>query len=316
MSKAVAKQCMSEISAYFDAPANQSHPCPGASSLPESCSHLLFNTSTSQYQPLHHSYTTSAPANPSSSPTPSASITDCTKNKSYNPQTPTTMGLLDPFWNAVDTTIAGAGATVGGAIQGIGDGITQTGRNVGDSIAGAASGYGNYVNDSANYVRDATGAPGVRAGSASNPLGLTRNKEAAKMTGMPKYTAPNKGGQKTIAPPPPKTIGPSDKQRSLASTNAANLARAQAAKRREAAAAGQNKSGTVTGRPAAGATTPQAKKAGATPKTPAAKPPASAKKPTPATGKPAAPASQAQKKTGGTVTGRPAAGKAAAGMKK
>ncbi len=213
------------------------------------------------------------------------------------------MGILDPFWNAVDTTIAGAGATVGGAIQGIGDGISQTGRNVGDSIAGAASGYGNYVNDSANYVRDATGAPGVRAGSASNPLGLTRNKDAAKMTGMPKYSAPNKGGQKTIAAAPAqKTIGPSEKQRSLASTNAANLARAQAAKRREATTAGQNKTGTVTGKPAA-------KKAGGTAK-PAA---AAAKKPAPASGKPSP--AQGAKKTGGTVTGRPAA-KPAAGVKK
>ena len=225
------------------------------------------------------------------------------------------MGILDPFWNAVDTTIAGAGATVGGAIQGIGDGITQTGRNVGDSLAGAAAGYGNYVNDSANYVRDATGAPGIRAGSASNPLGLTRNKDAAKMTGMPKYSAPNKGGQKTLPPPPTaqKTIGPSDKQRSLASTNAANLARAQAAKRREATAAGQNKTGTVTGKP-------QAKTAGGAPTgapKPAAKAPTSAaKKPTPTTGKPSAPASQGQKKTGGTVTGRPTAGKPAAGVKK
>ena len=218
------------------------------------------------------------------------------------------MGLLDPFWNAVDTTIAGAGATVGGAIQGIGDGITATGRNVGDSLAGAAAGYGNYVNDSANYVRDATGAPGTRAGSASNPLGLTRNKEAAKMTGMPKYSgSSNKGGQQKAigAPPPkpgaaPKTIAPSDKQRSLASTNAANMARAQAAKRKEAT----RKAGTGTpAKPAAAAGKPSPASAAA-----------AGKKPTPSvTGRPS-PAQQAQKKTGGTVTGRPA--KPATGVKK
>ena len=227
------------------------------------------------------------------------------------------MGILDPFWNAVDTTIAGAGATVGGAIQGIGDGITQTGRAVGDSIAGAASGYGNYVNDSANYVRDATGAPGVRAGSASNPLGLTRNKEAAKMTGMPKYSsAANKGTAQAQKPntPAPKTIGPSEKQRSLASTNAANLARAQAAKRREATAAGQNKStGTVTGKPAANpaaSSAPAATKKPA-PKTSPAAAAAAAKKPTP---KPSTGAASAAKKP--TVTGRPAAKSAAGGVKK
>lgn len=231
------------------------------------------------------------------------------------------MGILDPFWNAVDTTIAGAGATVGGAIQGIGDGITQTGRAVGDSIAGAASGYGNYVNDSANYVRDATGAPGVRAGSASNPLGLTRNKEAAKMTGMPKYSgAVNKGavGQKPSTPAPPKTIAPSEKQRSLASTNAANIARAQAAKRREAAASGQSKTGTVTGKPAAKpaakpptASAPAGAAKKSTPKTSPAAAAAAAKKPTP---KPSTGAAQAQKKP--TVTGRPAAKPAAEGVKK
>ena len=205
------------------------------------------------------------------------------------------MGFLDPVWATVDTVIAGAGATVGGAIQGVGDGISMTGRNIGDGIAGAAAGYGNYVNDSANYVRDATGAPGIRAGSASNPLGLTRNKEAAKLTGMPKY-APYKApaGQKAITAAPPRTLAPSSKQRSLASTNAANIARAQAQQRREAAAAGANKTGTVTGKPAQ-------KTGGTVTGKPAAKPAstAAANKPTPtATG---------AKKTGGTVTGKPAA---------
>ena len=95
------------------------------------------------------------------------------------------MGLLDPFWTAVDTTIAGAGGAVGGAIGSVGDGITQTGRSVGDGIANAANGYASYVNDTANYVRDATGASGVRKGTAVNPLGLSQEKGAAWSYGAP-----------------------------------------------------------------------------------------------------------------------------------
>ena len=38
----------------------------------------------------------------------------------------------------------------------VGDGISQTGRNVGAGIAGAAGGWGSYVNDGAHYVKDAT----------------------------------------------------------------------------------------------------------------------------------------------------------------
>lgn len=212
------------------------------------------------------------------------------------------MGLLDPFWNAVDTTIAGVGSTVGGAINGVGDGISATGRNVGDGIAGAAGGYGSYVNDTANYVRDATGAGGVRAGSASNPIGLTRDKDAARSGGMPKYTpykAPPSSTSSTKAigaPPNPKAAtGPAKNTRSIASQNAALAAKERAstaANARQLAIDKQKSMGGVTG------------------KAPAAKGPAAgaaggAKKPTGTVAGKGAPntAAGAAKKTGGTVTG-------------
>ena len=59
------------------------------------------------------------------------------------------------------------------------------------------------MNDGANYVKDATGAGGVRVGSAGNPLGLAKSKEAARASGFSSYT-PYKGKpsteQKAIMP--------------------------------------------------------------------------------------------------------------------
>ncbi|KAF6237095.1 hypothetical protein HO173_004563 [Letharia columbiana] len=192
------------------------------------------HTSTSSLVPPHNSNNTLQLQNY----IPHPSIISPTPNQPHQPTPTTTMGLLDPFWNAVDTTVAGAGTAVGGAIQSVGDGISQTGRNVGDGIAGAAGGWGSYVNDGANYVKDATGAGGVRVGSAGNPLGLAKSKEAARTGGFSSYT-PYKGGnkastktteQKAIMPAAPSAAGKTEqtKARSAVGAQVAADARAKA----------------------------------------------------------------------------------------
>ena len=100
------------------------------------------------------------------------------------------MGFFDPVWTAVDGVVAGAGAAVAGGISGLGEGISSAGKSAGDSVAGMANGYADYVHNSANYVRDATGAEGVRKGTAANPLGLTSDKASARSYGAAKNLPP------------------------------------------------------------------------------------------------------------------------------
>ncbi len=86
------------------------------------------------------------------------------------------MGLLDPVYNAVNNTvkgaIAGGGAVAGDTVAGVGSTIASTGRGIGDSVTGFTRGWGDYAKDTGNYVKDYTKAPGQRAATAANPLGL------------------------------------------------------------------------------------------------------------------------------------------------
>lgn len=88
----------------------------------------------------------------------------------------TTMGLLDPVYNAVSNTvkgaIAGGGAVAGDTVSGLGSTISSTGRGIGDSVSGISRGWGDYAKDTGNYVKDYTKAPGQRSSTAANPLGL------------------------------------------------------------------------------------------------------------------------------------------------
>lgn len=88
----------------------------------------------------------------------------------------TTMGLLDPVYNAVSNTvkgaIAGGGAVAGDTVSGLGSTISSTGRGIGDSVSGISRGWGDYAKDTGNYVKDYTKAPGKRSSTAANPLGL------------------------------------------------------------------------------------------------------------------------------------------------
>lgn len=88
----------------------------------------------------------------------------------------TTMGLLDPVYNAVSNTVkgavAGGGAVAGDTVSGLGSTISSTGRGIGDSVSGISRGWGDYAKDTGNYIKDYTKAPGKRSSTAANPLGL------------------------------------------------------------------------------------------------------------------------------------------------
>ncbi|KAL8990382.1 MAG: hypothetical protein Q9169_008134, partial [Polycauliona sp. 2 TL-2023] len=111
------------------------------------------------------------------------------------------MGLLDgvfaPVYSAIDSGIAGAGGTVGNAVTGVGSSISNTGRNIGDAVSGTIGGWGDYATDTGNFIKDATGAVGSRSGTASNPLGLDRDKAMSRQFGMDKG-APYKSRPKSV----------------------------------------------------------------------------------------------------------------------
>lgn len=60
----------------------------------------------------------------------------------------------------------------GDTVAGVGIAIASTGEGIADSVNGVARSLANYVKEQGNYVKDYTKAPGPRAPTASNPLGL------------------------------------------------------------------------------------------------------------------------------------------------
>ena len=70
---------------------------------------------------------------------------------------------------AISGTVATAGNYAGSALAGVGNGI----NGVGESINGTIRNYGDGAKDYGNYVKDWTKAPGARAATSRNPLGLT-----------------------------------------------------------------------------------------------------------------------------------------------
>ncbi|MCJ1469760.1 60S ribosomal protein L23A [Pseudocyphellaria aurata] len=124
----------------------------------------------------------------------------------------TTMGLLDPIYNVVNSTIngaiAGAGAAAGDTVSGVGGVISSTGQGIGDSVTGYARNWGDYAKDTGNYVKDYTKAPGPRVGTAANPLGLAGNQSRSAPLHMgtsSSKTTPS-AKKKTSAPEPRKQI--------------------------------------------------------------------------------------------------------------
>jgi len=49
------------------------------------------------------------------------------------------------------------------------------------SITNQSRGWGDSVREYGNGIKDATGASGPRSGTATNPLGIARNKESARL---------------------------------------------------------------------------------------------------------------------------------------
>ncbi|KIW25803.1 uncharacterized protein PV07_08946 [Cladophialophora immunda] len=82
----------------------------------------------------------------------------------------------------VSSTVASAGAFAGGAVNAVGNSI----NGVGESINGTIRRYGDGVKDYGNGIMDWTQAGGVRAATASNPLGLS----AGKTGGRRQVTSP------------------------------------------------------------------------------------------------------------------------------
>ncbi|MCJ1439216.1 hypothetical protein MMC27_008607 [Xylographa pallens] len=91
---------------------------------------------------------------------------------------------------AISGTVATAGNYAGSALAGVGNGI----NGVGESINGTIRNYGDSAKDYGNYVKDYTKAPGARAPTSRNPLGLTDSPAI-------KYTAPKPQAKKALPAP-------------------------------------------------------------------------------------------------------------------
>ncbi|EXJ54051.1 hypothetical protein A1O7_09388 [Cladophialophora yegresii CBS 114405] len=88
----------------------------------------------------------------------------------------------------VSSTVSSAGSFAGGAVNALGNSI----NGVGETINGSIRRYGDGVKDYGNGIMDWTSADGLRAATASNPLGLSAGKTGGKrqVTGGGVYRAP------------------------------------------------------------------------------------------------------------------------------
>src|ERR1700753_4396210 len=89
--------------------------------------------------------------------------------------------VSDALAPPVSSTVASAGSFAGGAVNAIGNSI----NGVGETINGSIRRYGDGVKDYGNGIMDWTSSDGVRAATASNPLGLSGGTTGggAKVTG-------------------------------------------------------------------------------------------------------------------------------------
>jgi hypothetical protein len=69
----------------------------------------------------------------------------------------------------VSNTVATAGGFAGDIVCGVGNSINGVGQSINDAIRR----YGNGAMEAGNGLKDWTNAPGLRAGTAANPLGLS-----------------------------------------------------------------------------------------------------------------------------------------------
>jgi len=85
--------------------------------------------------------------------------------------------ISDALAPTVSNTVSTAGSFAGGAVNAVGNSI----NGVGETINGTIRRYGDGIKDYGNGIMDWTAAGGVRAGTASNPLGLSGTKTGGKL---------------------------------------------------------------------------------------------------------------------------------------
>lgn len=113
--------------------------------------------------------------------------------------------ISDALQPTIQSTVSSAGTFAGGALNTVGSGI----NGVGETINGTIKRYGDGVRDYGNGVMDWTNASGVRAQTASNPLGLNSGMTQGKrsVTSPSVYSAPSKPRPKQVAAKPATGAG-------------------------------------------------------------------------------------------------------------
>ncbi|OCL14799.1 hypothetical protein AOQ84DRAFT_351340 [Glonium stellatum] len=81
----------------------------------------------------------------------------------------------------MNAATAGVGNFAGGVVNAVGNGIAGAGRGAGASITNSSRGLGNSVREYGNSIKDATGASGPRASTATNPLGMAKSQTSVKI---------------------------------------------------------------------------------------------------------------------------------------
>ncbi|KAF2674564.1 hypothetical protein BT63DRAFT_419851 [Microthyrium microscopicum] len=83
----------------------------------------------------------------------------------------------------VQGVVAGAGNAVAGAYTSVGNGVSGAGRGAGNVVTGTTRGWADGIRSYGNAIKDASGASGPRAPTASNPLGIAGAKGTRAITG-------------------------------------------------------------------------------------------------------------------------------------
>jgi len=117
--------------------------------------------------------------------------------------------VSDALAPTVSGAVAGAGSFVGGAVNAVGNSINGVGEGINSSIRR----YGDGTKDYGNAIKDWTQAEGVRASTASNPLGLSAGATGGKrqVTAPQMYRAPPRANPSKTLMTTSKTAAPQKK---------------------------------------------------------------------------------------------------------
>src|SRR2546430_1740765 len=113
--------------------------------------------------------------------------------------------IMGTIHNALAPTISSAvqtaGSVAGDAVSAVGNGI----NGIGESINSSIRRYGDGTKDYGNAIKDYTKAPGPRAATASNPLGLSTSVNGGRNAfSQPMYRAPAPSQPRALPAPKPK----------------------------------------------------------------------------------------------------------------